>query len=80
MKRLLKSSEEKSCLFVSDRKIFTHKLNISNHDTFVYKLIKQAKLFCIYCVNENVLIEKPFLFVCLFFTKMLVTNSKSHGC
>ena len=26
---------------------------------FVYKSIRQAKLFCIYCINEDVGIQKP---------------------
>ena len=46
-------------LFVSDRKLFTHNLNISYNTIFhialfVYKFIRQAEPFGIYCINVNV--------------------------
>ena len=58
---LLKSSEEKPCLFVSDIKLFysQSKYNIlyykyNSITLFVYKFIRQAKLSYIYYINEDV--------------------------
>ena len=92
IKRLIKSFEEKSCLFVSDRKPFhsQSEYSISYHDTSFYIFIRQAKLFCSYCVTEDVGIQKPF-FYCYFpvvrshcivlqYKYMLTINSRPHGC
>ena len=32
---------------------------------FVYKLLRQAKLFCNYCINEDIGIQKPFFITVL---------------
>ena len=51
---------------MGDRTFFTHNLNTVYHimKLFVDEFIRKAKLFCIYCINEDVWIKNlPFIWL-----------------
>ena len=61
MKRLLKSCEDKSCLYVKDRKIFHLKSGyITSWHFLVIHLSKKQSFFVFIVFNEDVGIKKQF--------------------